>query len=195
MWHLEVRAGKIGQGANPRRMRVHRTQRGVVALLLPLLIGGAANTGCYSYVPISMAAVEPKQEVRVRVTPEAAARLSKELGVFSTQLEGEFTREGADSVSVGVPIDRSYNGNTIGTTTQLLFLGRSEVVEVRKREFSRSRTVLMSAGTAVGFGLLAVGVKQLVDPNGPSDSQPPPPPPPPSPLRRPAVHRLVIQIP
>lgn len=175
-------------------MRVNRTRHGVAALVILLLIAGVASTGCYSYVPISMAAVESKQEVRVLVTPDAAARLSKELGVFSTQLEGEFTREGTDSVSVGVPIDRLYNGNTIGTTTQLLFLGRSEVVEVRKREFSRSRTVLMSAGTAVGFGLLAVGVKQLVDPNGPSDSQPPPPPPP-SPLRRPAVHRLVIQIP
>lgn len=175
-------------------MRVHRTRRGGVALLLLLLGAGAANTGCYSYVPISMGAVEPKQEVRVLVTPDAAARLSKELGVFSTQLDGEFTREGADSVSVGVPIDRSYNGNTIGTTTQLLFLGRSEVVEVRKREFSRSRTALVSAGTAVGFGLVAIGVKQLVDPNGPSDSQPPPPPPP-SPLRRPVAHRFVVRIP
>jgi len=173
---------------------VQPTRRGAVALVFPLLIAGAANTGCYSYVPISMAAVEPKQEVRVRVTPEAAARLSKELGVFSTELDGQFTREGADSVSVGVPIDRSYNGNTIGTTTQLLFLGRSEVVDVRKREFSRSRTVLVSAGTAVGFGLMAIGVKQLVDPNGPSDNQPPPPPPP-SPIRRPAAHRLIIRIP
>ena len=108
--------------------------------------------------------------------------MPKDLGAFSTEIDGQLAREGADSISVGVAIDRAYRGTTIGTTTQVLFLGRSEVVEVRKREFSRSRTILVSAGTVVGFGLLAAGIAQLVDPNGPPQDQPPPPPP--APLRR-----------
>ena len=159
-----------------------------------LLIASSASTACYSYVPISMASAAPQEDVRLRVTEEAAARLAKDLGVFSTEIDGQFARETGDSVSVGVSVDRTYRGTTIGTTTQTIFLGRSEVVEVRKRQFSRPRTVLLSAGTVVGFGLLAVGVTQLVDPNGPSQDQPPPPPPS-SPVRRPLGHHIGVRIP
>jgi hypothetical protein len=158
-----------------------------------LLIASSASTGCYSYVPISLGAVEPKEGVRLRVTEEAAARLAKDLGVFSTQIDGQFARKAGDSISVGVEIDRAYQGTTIGSTTLEILLGRSEVVDVRKRQFSRPRTVLVTAGTVVGFGLLAVGVTQLVDPNGPSDDSHPPPPP--SPLRRPSGYHLGLRIP
>lgn len=156
-------------------------------------MAGMANTACYRYVPVSLGSVESKEEVRVRVTDDAAARLSKELGAFSTQIDGQFSPEGPDSVSVGVEINREYRGTTIGTTTQLLFLGRSEVVDVRRREFSRGRTFLLSAGAVAGFGLLAAGVVQLVDPNGPSQDQPTPPPP--SPSRRPSGYHLAVRIP
>ena len=134
----------------------------------------------------------PNEDVRVRVTEEAAARLAKDIGTFSTEIDGQFSRESADSISLGVPIDRMYRGTTIGTTTQTLFLGRSEVVEVRKREFSRSRTVIVSAGTVVGFGLLAAGIVQLADPNGPSPDNTPPPPPPQQ--RRPSGYHVGLRI-
>jgi hypothetical protein len=159
-----------------------------------LLVVSSASTACYSYVPIPIASAGPQEDVRLRVTEDAAARLAKDLGVYSTEIDGQLARETRDSVSVGVPVDRTYRGTTIGTTTQTIYLGRSEVVEVRKREFSRSRTVLLSAGTLVGFGLLAVGISQLVDPNGPSQDQPPPPPPV-TPVRRPLGHHLGIRIP
>lgn len=153
--------------------------RAVVALLL----AGAANTACYTYAPVSVGAMtETKEDVRLRVTDDAAVRLSKELGTFSTEIDGQLNGEGRDSISLGVPIDRLYRGTTIGTTTQVLFLARSEILEVRRRQLSRSRTVLFTAGTVVGFGLLAAGIVQLVDPNGAPENQPPPPPPP-SPYR------------
>jgi hypothetical protein len=152
-----------------------------------------ASTACYRYVPVSLGTVGSKEEVRVRVTEDAAARLSKEIGAYATEIDGQLSREGTDSVSIGVEINRQYRGTTIGTTTQLLFLGRSEVVEVRKREFSRGRTLLVGAATVVGFGVLAVGVVQLVDPNGPSQDQPTPPPP--SPSRQPSGVHVGVRIP
>lgn len=163
-----------------------------------LLTAALANGGCYRYAPISLGTVAPRDEVRVRITVDAAARLSKELGVYSTEIDGQFAPQGPDSVSVGVAIDRAYMGTTVGTTTQQLFLGRSEVVEVRKREFSRGRTILVSAGVVVGFGLLAAAVVQITDPNG--DSQDPLTPPPPAPLRIPSGYhsyhiRLRIPLP
>jgi len=158
-----------------------------------LVIVGLANAACYTYAPISFEAVASKEDVRLRVTENAAARLSKELGTFSTEIDGQLAREGADSVSVGVAIDRAYRGTTIGTTTQVLFLARSEIVDVRQRQFSRTRTILLSAGTVVGFGVLAVGIVQLVDPNGPSDDRATPPPP--SPLRGPQGARIGVRVP
>jgi hypothetical protein len=174
MWQLEVRACQL------------RTNS------VALLIAGLASTACYNYVPVSLQAVQSKEEVRVRVTDAAAMRLSKELGAIANEIDGQIAREGSDSVSLGVSIDKSYRGTTVGTTTQTLFLGRSEVLEVRKREFSRSRTVLVSAGTVVGFGLLAAGISQLFDANEPSDNSSTPPPPPA--LRRPAGYHLALRI-
>jgi hypothetical protein len=121
---------------------------------------------------------ETREDVRLRVTEDAAARLSKEIGTFSTEIDGQLNGQVRDSISLGIPIDRTYRGATIGTTTQVLFLAPSEILEVRRRQFSRSRTVLVTAGTVVGFGLLAAGIVQLVDPNGAPENQPPPPPPP-----------------
>lgn len=168
---------------------MQRRGRAIVALLVAL----TGISACYTYVPVSLAAVESKEDVRVRVTDGAAVRLSKELGAFSTEIDGQLTPEGADSISVGVEIARAYRGTTIGTSTQVLFLGRSEVVEVRKREFSRSRTVLLSAGAVVGFSIAAAGIAQLVDPNGPPDNQTTPPPPPA--LRRPSGYHLGVRLP
>ena len=65
----------------------------------------------------------------------------------------------------------------IGTTDQLLFLGRSEVIEVRKREFSRGRTALVATGAVVGFGAIAAGIAQILDQNPPTDQTLTPPPP------------------
>ena len=160
---------------------------------LALTIAAMVNASCYSYVPVSFQAIAPKEDVRLRVTESAAARIAPDLGAFSTEVDGQLAREGPDSVSVGVAIDRSYRGTTIGTTTQTIFLSRAEVVEVRRREFSRSRTILASAGIVVGFGALAAGIVQLVDQNGPSDQQTTPPPPPG--LRRPPVPHISLRIP
>lgn len=167
-----------------------RRSRAVVALAL----AGVVNGGCFTYAPIAFDSVQPKDDVRLRVTDDAAARLSKDLGAFSREIDGEMSREGRDSVALGISIDRSYKGMTVGTSTQTLVLARSEVLEVRKRQFSKQRTAIFSAATVVGFGLLAAGIAQLVDPNGPNDGQTTNPPPPTG-LRRPPPTHFGVRIP
>jgi hypothetical protein len=169
---------------------MRKRSRVVVALVL----AGLVNGGCFTYAPIKFESVQPKDDVRLRVTEDAAARLSKELGAFSTEIDGELSPEGRDSVALGISIDRSYKGMTVGTSTQTLVLARSEVLEVRKRQFSKQRTVIVSVASVVGFGLLAAGVVQLLDPNGPDDSQTTNPPPPPG-LRRPPPTHFGVRIP
>jgi hypothetical protein len=175
-------------GGDARR-RVHTQWRAITAMFL----AAAANTACYSYVPVSFASVPAKEDVRLRVTEDAAVRLVKEVGAFSTELDGQVAPEGRDSISLGVTIDRTYRGAAIGTATHTLVLARSEIIEVRRREFSKSRTVALTVGTLVGFGALAAGIAQLVDPNGAPEGEVTPPPPPN--VRRPSGFHFRLHIP
>lgn len=136
--------------------------------------------GCYAYVPMQLATVPPRAEVKVRVTDAGAARLVKDFGAYTTELEGQLGLEGSDSVSVAVAIAREYRGLTLESARQVLYLGRTEVVEVRHRQLSRKRTVLASAGAVVAFTLLVKTVVQWGDPNPPAGE---PPGAPPAPLR------------
>jgi hypothetical protein len=142
-------------------------------VVLGTLFGGA----CYRYVPVEMTAVRPTEDVRLRVSEAAAARLVREFGTYLTELEGQFAREGTDSVSIKVPISRGYRGLSLESGHQTLFLGRSEVVGLRRRQFSRERTMLAGAGAIVAFSLLALAVTQLGEPNSEVEESPPPPPP------------------
>jgi hypothetical protein len=116
--------------------------------------------------------------------------LVSEFGTYTGQLEGQFAQEGPDSVSISVLISRDYRGMSLDQVRQRLFLGRSEVMEVRRRQLSRTRTVLATAGIVAGFAALVRAVIQEGDPN-PNDDNPPPPPPGGS--RYPALIRIPIR--
>lgn len=142
-----------------------------------LLLAGLIS-GCYRYQPVQLGTVTPHENVRIHITEAAAARLVPEFGRYAVELDGQFAPEAHDSVSVAVTIGREYRGAAMESERQTLFLGRSEVVAVQRRQLSRPRTVLASTGLLVAFGLLVQTVVQWSDPNpsGEGPLQPPPPP-------------------
>ena len=150
-----------------------RAARAFGAALALGLVSGA----CYRYVPVPLTAVPSSEEVHVGITEAAAKRLVNELGAYTTELEGQVSRDRSDSIAVTVSIARAYQGVALEGGRQILFLGPSEVVGVRRRLLSRPRTAVVAAGTVVGIGLLAVAVKQWSDPNTTVVEPPPPPPP------------------
>jgi hypothetical protein len=158
-----------------------------------LLLAVLPSSGCYHYVPVSPEAVASDEEVRVRITSSAAERLTDELGMYSTEIDGRLSSRGPDSLTVAVPIERKYRGIALDSTLQSLTLGRSEVVDVRRSELSRGRTILTSAGILAGFALLVHTVVQLTNPNPGTDETLPPPPP--AGARTPSGHALRIRIP
>jgi hypothetical protein len=158
-----------------------------------LLLAGVSSGGCYHYVPVSPGAVASDEEVRVHITPTAAERLSDALGVYSTEIDGRLLARGPDSLTVAVPIERKYRGIALDSSLQSLTLGRSEVVDVRRSELSRGRTILTSAGVLAGFALLVRAVVQLTNPNPGTDVTVPPPPP--SGSRAPSGRTLGIRVP
>lgn len=166
---IRVASDRDGPNASPARTGSART---VARCLLGLTL-----CGCYRYVPVDLTSVQPAEFVRVDVTEQAAVRLVKDFGAYVTSLEGQFAREGTDSVSVTVPVGRDYRGLSLEGGRQTLFLGLQEVTGVRRREFSRSRTVAVSVGSLVVFAAIVAGVAQWGDPNAEVVEPPPPPPP------------------
>jgi hypothetical protein len=148
--------------------------RAIGALLAVLLAAG----GCYRYVAVSPTVVGPNEAVRVRITSSAAARLSADLGVFSTELDGTLAQRDPNSLAVTVPILRQYRGVTLDSARQVLVLGTADIVDVRRSKLARGRTILAAAGALAGFVLLVRAVRQLTNPNPGYDGSPPPPPPP-----------------
>lgn len=132
---------------------------------------------CYRYVPVPLTTVSPSEEVHVGITEAAARRLVNELGTYTTELEGRVSRDRSDSIAVTVAIAREYQGVALEGGRQVLFLGPTEVVGVRRRQLSRQRTIIVTAGTVAGVALMAVAVKQWGDPNSTVVEPPPPPPP------------------
>lgn len=137
----------------------------------------AMNGACYRGVPITLEQVRSNEQVDVLVTDAAAARLTKELGAYTSRLQGPVKSERGDSVSVGVLIAREYSGVALESTRLELFLARSEVTAVQRRQLSRTRTTLASVGAVILFGVVVGTVTQLGDPNKPPQTELPPPPP------------------
>lgn len=181
-----------GAGRGVRDLSLVRPFRGLASGALLALV--LANGACYHYVPVSPGTVASDEEVRVRITKSAAARLVDDLGVYSTEIDGKISSRGADSMAVAVPITRAYHGVTMDSTTQLLMLGKSDVVDVRRSELSRGRTILASAGVLAGFALLVRAIVQITNPNPGTDVTLPPPPPP-NGSRAPSRHQLQFRIP
>lgn len=181
-----------GAGRGRRGRSFARPFRGITAGALLALV--LANGACYHYVPVSPGTAASNEEVRVRITKSAAARLVDDLGVYSTEIDGKVLPKGADSLAVAVPITREYRGVTMDSTTQLFMFGKSDVVDVRRSELSRGRTILASAGVLAGFVLLVHTIVQITDPN-PGKDETLPPPPPPNGSRAPSRHYLKVRIP
>jgi hypothetical protein len=155
-----------------RSTRIHRRRVSGALFLIAM-----ASGGCYRYVAVPPDAIAHDEQVRVNVTPAAAQRLSGELGVYTTEVDGKLASFGGDSLTVAVPIERKYRGVAIDSTVQTLTLANSELVDVRRSELSRSRTALTVAGVLAGFALLVHAVVQLTNPNPGTDTTIPPPPP------------------
>ena len=137
-----------------------------------------ALTGCFRYVRVEPAVVRPHDDVQVQFTDEAAIRLAREFGRITESLEGRIPQQRPDSLSISVWIGRDYQGTQFGNVHQTVFVGREEVAQVRRRQFSLSRTALVASGTLVVFAVLVSQIFQQEDPNVPRDGTTTPPPPP-----------------
>ncbi len=121
------------------------------ALVLVLLVFGLA--GCFSYQPVLDGNPEPDAEVRLRLSAPAAVTVSERTGRSIRSVEGTLLAATTDSLTVEVRWGAVYAGTPFEGRRDVLAFHRSEVLEIDRREFSRTRTGIVVTGLA-GAALL-----------------------------------------
>jgi hypothetical protein len=149
-------------------LRLHR----ISAPLLAALVAA----GCFKYTPVETSAVPAQEDVRVRVTTDAAVRIGPHLGTITERLEGRLVPAGADSLTLAVWVGRDYVGSPFENARQRVSLGIGEVVEVRRRQLSVGRTSIAAAGVLLVTGILINRVVFEANPNPSQTGRPGPPP-------------------
>lgn len=138
-------------------MLIAHSQRGVCAgpalrvgpALLLLLALGLGAGGCYSYQPLIGVDPAPTEEVRVRLADAAATQLSQRVGVPLRSVEGTVLQVPTDTLFLDVGWGSLYTGTVFEGRRDTLSFHRAQILELDRREFSRSRTALV-AGAVVG---------------------------------------------
>lgn len=141
------------------------------------LAAALVSTGCFTYVPVEPAAVRPNEEVRVRITEQAALRVAPQVGRFTSEIEAELTPASEDSLTLSVWVGRDYRGTAFENVHQTFAVGRNEVLEIRRRQLDKPKTFIMGAGVVAVFAILIDRIVLVEDPNPANDGNPPPPPP------------------
>jgi hypothetical protein len=144
-------------------------------LAIVVLLSAGVSAGCFKYVPVATTAVNPEEEVRLRVTTDAAVRIGPRLGTISERLEGRLAPAG-DSVDFAIWIGKDYTGSPFENARLRVSLARPEIVEVRRRTLSRTRTGLAAAGILAVTALLVNQVVFEENKNPPGSDNPHPPP-------------------
>ncbi|MDH5589235.1 MAG: hypothetical protein OEZ65_05775 [Gemmatimonadota bacterium] len=131
-------------------------------------------SGCYTYVPGEVGEISPPEEVRLRLAPVEAARVSDFLANDTRAIEGRVVESAADSVLLLVPVHSELRGNRVTTLNQRVQVARSGVIDVELKQLDRGKTYLTAAAAA---GLLAyITVDRLFGPGGSNPNQPGVPP-------------------
>lgn len=135
---------------------IRRTRFAIAAAALLCI----AASGCFQYIPVSMDAVPAGEDVRVYVSRRGMADVPEELPTGGSFVTGRLGRGLGDSVMIQVPVVRRIEDPSAPDIRQNIFLPRSEVLEVRRRRFSPTRTALAIGGAAgLGAGIVVVVIQ------------------------------------
>ena len=151
--------------------------RRLASILLPLF--GVCLASCVTYTQIPTHEPTPGDEVRVRLTQDEAERLRDRTGRRVERLEGRVQPGApvADSLRMMVTWGAAWAGTPMEGRRDLVTLPRSSVIEMERKEISRSRTAALGVALAAAVVVLFRSVGS--DGDGQSGGLPPDGPPPP----------------
>lgn len=143
-----------------------------VALLAASLVG----SGCVEYARVDPATAQPQEDLRVRVTDDAAVRLARHFGRITDEVTATVQPQGTDSLALTVWLGRDYPGTRFENVRQTVVLDNDEVTAVLRRRLSVWRSVAAAAGVVAVAAVMVDRIFLLENPNGPDGGGPITPP-------------------
>jgi hypothetical protein len=121
--------------------------------------------GCYSYTPITPAAVPAGSEVRARITGAASDRVGPLIHSFDTRvLIGSVVENNAGEMVLQVPLGAMPNiAETIVPLQTRIQLGAADLVSLEQRRLDPTRTTILFGGIAAG---VAAGIAAAIRAGG-----------------------------
>jgi len=121
---------------------------------LTLLAAFTVLSGCYTYSPAALIEVAPPQNVRARLAPAEAERLTEYTRSDTRSVEGEMLETGADSVMLLVEVNNRLRGDRVETFHQRVRVARAGILDLEIKELDRPRTYMALGGTTLAVGIL-----------------------------------------
>lgn len=114
-----------------------------------------ALSGCYHYVPVASSTPPAGTHVAIEISTRGAVNLIPRLGDNVVSLEGELTSADENGITVSVlSLKRRGDLQPSTWTGAPVTLASSDVIEVKKRELSKGRTIFASSA----LGATMVGI-------------------------------------
>ena len=117
-----------------------------------LILAALGLTGCFVYLPADVSQVPPGEAVRVRVSPAAVGELSAVMPGAESVIRGTLLRRDAAGLWLRVPVGVRREGFSSQPIAQDVEIATGNVLEVTRRQRSRTRTALFVGGTGVVAG-------------------------------------------
>lgn len=110
--------------------------------------------GCYEYEPVQTTSSPVGQPVRLTLTEAGSVNLAAELGPSVEAVGGKLLEDSGNAYVVALSESRKRNGMEIDWRGEQVSISKSLVADIRKRQFSRTRTGLLSAGVVTALVVL-----------------------------------------
>jgi hypothetical protein len=143
--------------------------RGFTALgVLPLL------AACYTYTPIATLEPEPGTDVALVLSDQGRMQSYRQIGPYATRVEGALVQATPDEFTLAVSDVIDIRGSHSKWTGESVSLPRSYVMMTYRKQFSRSKTMLVAAATVGGI-IALIASRNLIGLGGGSSPTPNPP--------------------
>lgn len=132
----------------------------------------ALLAGCYVYKPVGTGSPPSGRQVRLTLTDAGTANLAAELGPSVEAVGGRLTSDSGAAYLLALSETRKRNGVEIDWRGEEVSMSKSFVATLEQREFSRTRTAVLSAGVV---SAIVVAVRAFLGPVNNFGGAPPKP--------------------
>ena len=111
------------------------------------------NTGCYTYQPLFGVTPPVGQQVELTLTDSGRVALGSQLGPGVLHVDGLLRQVADGAYEIGVYRVSTISGETSNWAGERVRIPVSVVSQTGIRKLSKTRTAIMAAVVAVGFGV------------------------------------------